>query len=106
MTDLHVILLKGKSLLFELLAKANIVNKIKWLSGDHGAELCFKLMTMKEPFPSLDLLPGLFREYTGIKAVYLFGSAATGNLRSDSDLNIWMLTEDWSMMSCKTISLI
>ncbi len=51
----------------------------------------------KEPFPSLDLLPPVFRKYNGIKAVYLFGSAASGNLRSDSDLDIGIVPADDSI---------
>jgi predicted nucleotidyltransferase len=51
----------------------------------------------KEPFPSLDLLPAVFRKYNGIKAVYLFGSAASGNLRSDSDLDIGIVPADDSI---------
>lgn len=49
---------------------------------------------MKQPFPSLDLLPAVFRKYKGIKAVYLFGSAASGNLRPDSDLDIGIVPAD------------
>lgn len=52
---------------------------------------------MKEPFPSLELLTGVFRRYKGIKAVYLFGSAAAGNLRPDSDLDIGIVPADASI---------
>ena len=51
----------------------------------------------KEPFPSLDLLPAVFRKYKGIKAVYLFGSAASGNLNSESDLDIGIVPADDSI---------
>lgn len=52
---------------------------------------------MKEPFPDLKLLPAVFRKYKGIKAVYLFGSAASGNLKSDSDLDIGIVPADKSI---------
>jgi uncharacterized protein len=52
---------------------------------------------MKRPFPELDLLPPLFQKYTGMLAVYLFGSAATGNVRDGSDLDIGIVPRDASL---------
>lgn len=49
---------------------------------------------MTKPFPDLDLLPGIFRQYPGIKAVYLFGSAASGSIKPDSDLDIGIVPAD------------
>ncbi len=39
-------------------------------------------------FPNLNLLPGIFKKYPGILAVYLFGSAASGNVHAESDLDL------------------
>ncbi len=52
---------------------------------------------MKKPFPDLEILPEVFRKYNDIKAVYLFGSAASGNLKSDSDLDIGIVPADDSI---------
>ena len=37
------------------------------------------IFKMTKPFPDLNLLPGVFRQYSGIKAVYLFGIAVVMN---------------------------
>ncbi|MGB9617156.1 MAG: type VII toxin-antitoxin system MntA family adenylyltransferase antitoxin [Desulfomonilaceae bacterium] len=60
-------------------------------------------MTGKEraPFPSLDLLEHVFRAYANIDAVYLFGSAARGRLRTDSDLDLAIVTRDPSLCEKK-----
>ncbi len=39
-------------------------------------------------FPDLQLLPDIFKKYPDIQAVYLFGSAATGRLHAESDLDL------------------
>ncbi len=52
---------------------------------------------MKQPFPSLELLPAVFSKYRGIKAVYLFGSAATDSVRPDSDLDLGIVPADDSI---------
>jgi predicted nucleotidyltransferase len=43
---------------------------------------------MDQPFPSIKLLPGIFRKYPLIKAVYIFGSTASGKTTRDSDLDL------------------
>ena len=55
------------------------------------------MVYMKKPFPSLELLPGVFSKYRGVKAVYLFGSAASGKLKPDSDLDIGIVPADDSI---------
>lgn len=39
-------------------------------------------------FPDVQQLPDIFRGYPDIQAVYLFGSAATGQLHRESDLDL------------------
>lgn len=38
--------------------------------------------------PNLDVLPAVFRKYPDVQAVYLFGSAAEGRMRADSDIDL------------------
>lgn len=38
--------------------------------------------------PDLRILPEIFRKYSDIQAVYLFGSAASGNTHAESDLDL------------------
>ncbi len=38
--------------------------------------------------PNLNALADVFRRYPDVQAVYLFGSAAEGRLRTDSDIDI------------------
>ena len=38
--------------------------------------------------PDLQLLPDIFRSYSGIRAVYLFGSFASGRTHPESDLDL------------------
>jgi len=43
----------------------------------------------KEPaVPDLGALPDIFRRYEDVQAVYLFGSAASGSTRPDSDIDL------------------
>ncbi len=39
-------------------------------------------------FPDLEQLPDIFKKYPDIQAVYLFGSAVTGRLHAESDLDL------------------
>lgn len=41
-----------------------------------------------QPFPDPKLLPDVFKKYTAIQAVYVFGSAASGKLHAESDLDL------------------
>lgn len=52
-------------------------------------------------FPDLSLLPDVFRKYPGIQAVYLFGSAAGGQLHSESDLDLAICPRDSSLRAQK-----
>ena len=38
--------------------------------------------------PDLGALPDIFRRYEDVQAVYLFGSAASGSTRPDSDIDL------------------
>ncbi len=40
------------------------------------------------PFPNLEHLANIFARYPEIHAVYLFGSAATGRMHAESDLDL------------------
>jgi predicted nucleotidyltransferase len=42
----------------------------------------------RDPFPDLERLATIFGQYPEIHAVYLFGSAVTGNLHAESDLDL------------------
>lgn len=39
-------------------------------------------------FPELERLPDIFAKYPDIQAVYLFGSAVTGRMHAESDLDL------------------
>lgn len=43
------------------------------------------------------LLPQIFQSYPGIQAVYLFGSAITGRIHSESDLDLAIVPRDASL---------
>ncbi len=52
------------------------------------------MITQNSPvFPDLALLSDVFKKYSGILAVYLFGSAASGRLHSESDLDLALTGE-------------
>ena len=40
---------------------------------------------MKNKIPNLTILSNIFKKYKGIKAVYLFGSHATGKTHNESE---------------------
>lgn len=40
------------------------------------------------PFPNLEHLASIFAQYPEVQAVYLFGSAATGRMHAESDLDL------------------
>jgi hypothetical protein len=44
--------------------------------------------------PDLRILPGIFRHYPGIQAVYLFGSVAAGRMHAESDLDLAIVPSD------------
>ena len=46
-------------------------------------------------------LAEVFRRYPGILAVYLFGSAAEGRARPESDLDLGILADDPALKECK-----
>ncbi len=50
-------------------------------------------------FPDLSLLPDIFKKYSGIQAVYLFGSAAAGKTHAESDLDLAIVPDDSSLRS-------
>lgn len=50
-------------------------------------------------FPDLSLLPDIFKKYSGIQAVYLFGSAAAGKTHAESDLDLAIVPDDSSLCS-------
>ena len=45
-------------------------------------------------FPDLNLLPQIFAKYDEITAVYLYGSAATGKIHAESDLDLAIVPRD------------
>jgi predicted nucleotidyltransferase len=55
------------------------------------------------PLPpyEIELLTEAFRQFPEIRAVYVFGSAATGTRRSDSDLDLAVLASDESFQTHK-----
>lgn len=57
--------------------------------------------TAKAPFPQLNLLTAVFRRYPEIRAVYLFGSRATGKAGVGSDLDIGILPKTSSVHAKK-----
>jgi hypothetical protein len=56
---------------------------------------------MKPIFPDLNLLPDIFKKYPNIQAVYLFGSVASGNANSQSDIDLAILPRDLSLREKK-----
>ena len=52
-------------------------------------------------FPKLELLPGIFKKYPGVQAVYLFGSTASGNTNAESDLDLAVVPLDSSVRAAK-----
>lgn len=42
----------------------------------------------KQKLPNLALLPGIFKQFPDIQAVYLFGSTASGKTHAESDLDL------------------
>jgi len=57
--------------------------------------------TTQAIFPDLKLLPGIFRKYPGVQAVYLFGSAASGKTHTESDLDLAVVPGDASARAAK-----
>lgn len=47
--------------------------------------------------PEITKLSGVFRRYSGIRAVYLFGSTASGHAHSDSDIDLAVIPTDMSV---------
>ncbi len=45
-------------------------------------------MRRRKLFPPLSKLPEIFEKFPDIQAVYLFGSAATGEMHAESDLDL------------------
>ena len=56
---------------------------------------------MKPIFPDLKILPQIFQKYPDIQAVYLFGSVASGEANSQSDIDLAILPRDLSMREKK-----
>ncbi|MBI5841324.1 MAG: nucleotidyltransferase domain-containing protein [Chloroflexi bacterium] len=48
-------------------------------------------------FPDFNSLPAIFQKYSGIQAVYVFGSAASGRLHDESDLDLAVYSHDSSI---------
>ncbi len=51
--------------------------------------------------PELKHLKQVFKQYPEIKAVYLFGSTATGNLHQESDIDLAILPENETLRKQK-----
>jgi len=51
--------------------------------------------------PDLERLRTVFASYPEIQAVYLFGSAVTGRLRPESDLDLAIVARTRGVRSCK-----
>jgi predicted nucleotidyltransferase len=51
--------------------------------------------------PDLDRLESVFKKYSTIKAVYLFGSAASGKMHRESDIDLAVFSDDPSMRTQK-----
>ena len=49
---------------------------------------CCRLMKIMKNNPDIKLLKKVFKDYPEIEAVYLFGSAATGKLHRESDIDL------------------
>ena len=51
--------------------------------------------------PDIKILPQIFKKYPEIAAVYLFGSAATGKIHPESDLDLAIVEKDNSIWNKK-----
>jgi predicted nucleotidyltransferase len=67
---------------------------------EHGA-VAGKIGMMKSNFPDLKVLPEIFKKYPDIQAVYLFGSVASGNANSHSDIDLAILPRNSSLREKK-----
>jgi predicted nucleotidyltransferase len=56
---------------------------------------------MKPIFPDPNLLPGIFKKYPDVQAVYLFGSVASGKANSQSDIDLAIVPRDSSLRDKK-----
>lgn len=56
---------------------------------------------MKPNFPDLNVLPEIFKAYPDIQAVYLFGSVASGQANSQSDIDLAILPNNSSLREKK-----
>lgn len=56
---------------------------------------------MKANFPDLKILPQVFEKYPDIQAVYLFGSVASGNTHTESDIDLAIVPLDKTLRSKK-----
>lgn len=56
---------------------------------------------MKPIFPDLGKLTEVFKKYPAIQAVYLFGSAASGKIHSESDIDLGILPQNHSLRNQK-----
>jgi len=56
---------------------------------------------MKQIFPDLGKLTEVFKKYSAIQAVYLFGSAASGKIHSESDIDLGILPKNSSLRNKK-----
>ena len=55
--------------------------------------------------PDLKLLPDVFRNYPEIEAVYLFGSATSGNVHPESDIDLGIIPDTKGLREQKLIIL-
>ena len=55
----------------------------------------------KKNFPELSALETVFRKYPEIQAVYVFGSVATGKIKSESDLDLGIVSHSPSLRERK-----
>lgn len=56
---------------------------------------------MKAKFPDLNSLPEIFKKYPDIQAVYLFGSIASGQENTNSDLDLAIYPRNSSLRAQK-----
>ena len=56
---------------------------------------------MKQTLPDLDVLKKIFKKYPDVRAVYLFGSVASGENRSDSDIDLGIYPRNSSVRAQK-----
>jgi len=52
-------------------------------------------------FPDMNILPGIFKKYPAVQAVYLFGSVASGKTHADSDLDLAIVPGDASARAAR-----